>query len=114
MLALIFLLIFGSSVAYLLFQNTPPVTFTILSYTFSDIPLFSVVIASMLVGALLVYIIHLINSISTSLTIHGKNKKIRESDKNLTDLTKQIHQLQLENESLKKSGPSAGSDDKAL
>jgi lipopolysaccharide assembly protein A len=113
-LTLIFLLIFGSGVAYLALQNTTHVTFTVFSYTFSDVPLFSVIIGSVLVGALMVYIIHLINSISTAFTIHGKNKKIKESEKNVTELTKKIHQLELENEALKKGGPSAVTDDKAL
>lgn len=114
MIVLIFLLVFGSGVAYLALQNTSHVTFTILSYTFSDVPLFSVIIGSLLAGALLVYIIHLINSVSTAFTIHGKNKKIKESEKNVTELTKKIHQLELENEALKKDTPSAVTDDKSL
>lgn len=113
-LALILLLIFGSGVAYLALQNTTHVTFTILNYTLSDIPLFSVIIGSVLVGVLLAYIIYMINSISTALTIHGKDKKIKESEKSAAELTKRIHQLELENAALKKDGPSAATDDKAL
>jgi len=114
MLAIIFMLIFGSLVAYLALQNTSYVTLTIFSYTFSDIPLFSVIIGSVLVGALMVYIIHLVNSISTAFTIHGKNKKIKESEKNVTELTKNVHQLELENEALKQDSPSVVTDDKSL
>lgn len=62
----------------------------------------------------MIYIIHLIHSISTAFTIHGKNKIINKSEKNITELTKQIHQLQLENESLKKHNPSADTDEKSL
>jgi uncharacterized integral membrane protein len=114
MLALIFLLIFGSGIAYLALQNTSLVTLTILNYTLSDVPLFSVMIASMLVGALLIYVIHLANSISTALTIHNKDKTIKQSRENVTELTKNIHKLELENEALTKDGPSANSDANAL
>jgi uncharacterized integral membrane protein len=113
-LTLIFLLVFGSGVAYLALQNTSHIAFTVFDYTFTDIPLFSVIIGSALIGALMVYLIHLINSISTAFTIHGKNKKIKESERNVTELTKIIHKLELENEALKHGGPSAISDDKAL
>ena len=62
----------------------------------------------------MVYIIHLVNSISTAITIHGKNKKIKESEKNVTALIKNIHQLELENEALKKGDPPVVTDDKSL
>ena len=62
----------------------------------------------------MVYMIHLINSISTAFTIRSKNKEIKKSERNVTELTKNIHQLELENEALKKGDPSAVSDDKSL
>jgi len=114
MLTLILLLVFGSGMAFLAFQNSAPVTLTFLNYTFPDVSLFLVILGSMLVGALMVYIIHLVNSISTAFTMHGKDNKIKESEKDLTQLTKKAHQLELENESLKKDSPTAHSDDKSL
>ncbi len=114
MLSLILLLILGSGLAYLALQNTAAVTVTLLNYTFPDAPLFSVILGSMLIGVLLAYIIYLANSISTALTMHGKDNKIKESENDLTSLTKKTHQLELENESLKKDSPSANFDDKSL
>lgn len=114
MLALIFLLVFGSAVAFLALQNTSHVSISVLTYTFPDVPLFSVIIVSVLTGAFMVYIIHIINSISTSFTIHGKNKKIKQTEKNLVELTKQIHQLQLENQALKEGTSASLADDKTL
>ncbi len=114
MLTLILLLIFGSGMAYLAFQNSAHVTLTFLNYIFPDVPLYLVILGSTLVGVLLAYTIYLANSISTALTIHSKDNKIKESEKDLTQLTKKTHELELENESLKKDSPAADSDDKAL
>ena len=114
MLTLIILLVFGSAVAYLAFQNGAQVTLTLLTFTFPGVPLFLVILGSTLVGVLFAYMIQLINSLSTALTIRGKDKKIKESEEDLTQLTKKTHQLELENESLKKDNPAARSDDKAL
>lgn len=114
MLALILLLIFGSGIAFLAFENSANVTLTFLNYTFPDVSLFSVILGSMLIGALLVYVIHLVNSISTAITIHGKDKKIKKSENDVTQLTKKTHQLELENESLKKDNPGTDFADKSL
>lgn len=114
MLTLILLLVFGSGIAFLALQNTGYVTLTLLNDTFPNVPLYLVIIGSMLVGVLLTYIIHLVGSISTALTIHGKDNKIKESENDLTQMTKKTHQLELENESLKKDGPVARSDNNAL
>lgn len=114
MLTLILLLVLGSGVTYLALQNTAHITLSLLNYTFPDVPLYLVILGSMLVGVLLAYIIQLVNSISTALTIHGKDNKIKESEDDVNQLTKKTHQLELENESLKKDSPVAPLDDKAL
>ncbi|HBC73097.1 hypothetical protein A2379_00610 [Candidatus Amesbacteria bacterium RIFOXYB1_FULL_47_13] len=44
-------------------QSETQVSFTLLNYSFSNVPLFSVIIGSMLIGVLLAYLIHMINSI---------------------------------------------------
>lgn len=114
MLALILFLIFGSAMAYLAFQNSTHVTLTFLTYTFPDVSLFFVILGSMLIGALLAYVIQLANSISTAITIHGKDHEIKKSEDNVIELTKKTHKLELENESLKKEDPSTRFDDKSL
>ena len=114
MFSLILLLVFGSGLAYLALQNTTDVTFHILNYTFPDVPLFFVIIGSMLGGVLLSYIFYMIHSISSALKIHGKDKKIKNTEKNVSELTKKIHQLELEKESLKKESRVAQAGDKAL
>ncbi len=114
MFVLILLLVFGSGVAYFALQNTSLVTLTLANYTFVDVPLFHVMIGSMLVGVVLAYVIHLVYSISTSMTIYGKDKKIKHAENELTELTKKVHQLELENTELRAETNLPDIDEKSL
>jgi uncharacterized integral membrane protein len=111
MLILILLLIIGSGLVYISKFNFEPVTLNLGFYTFSDIPLFYVIVGSFLFGLILSYLVYLIRSISTSLTLRGKNKEIKNDKDEILELTKRIHQLELENEKLKHE-PSLEPEDK--
>lgn len=102
MLSLIVLLIFGSAVAYLAIQNTTPVTLNFLHYTLPSVPLYYVIIGSIILGALLAYVIHILNVISMAITLHSKNKIISADEKEISAMTKKVHVLQLENAGLQK------------
>lgn len=86
---------------YLAQNNLALVTLRLGTYIFSDIPLFYIIIGSLLTGLILAYLPYLVNSIFTALTMRGKDKKIKQAKSEVVDLTKQIHQLELENERLK-------------
>ncbi len=101
MLIFILLLVFGGVMAYLSQNNLMLVTLRLGTYTFSDIPLFYIIIGSLLTGLCLAYLIYLINSIFTAFSMRRKDNKIEEGKSEIVDLTKQIHQLELENERLK-------------
>ncbi len=101
MLTLILFLIVGGVMVYLAQNNLMLVTLHLGSKIFSDIPLFYIIIGSLLVGLGLAYLIYLFNSIFTAFTMRGKDNKIKQSRSENVDLTKQIHQLELENERLK-------------
>ncbi|MBP7860001.1 LapA family protein [Patescibacteria group bacterium] len=92
---------------YLAQNNFTPVTVTIGSYIFSNIPLFYVIVASVLTGLILSYLIFLINSFFTAFSIHSKNRKIKKVSSENIDLTKQVHQLELENERIKNNTTTA-------
>ena len=98
---LILLLILGSIMAYLAQNNLTLVSLALGPYTISNIPLFYVIIGSLLTGLGLAYLIYLVNSIFTALAMRGKDKKIKQTKSEVVDLTKRIHQLELENEKLK-------------
>lgn len=101
MLALILFLIIGLIIAYLAINNSMLVVLHFGKYVFSGIPLFYVIIGSLLTGLGLAYFVDLIHSIFTGFTLRGKDKKIKQGKSENVDLTKQIHQLELENERLK-------------
>lgn len=101
MLSLIFLLVIGTGITYLSLQNTEVVTLTFMDYTFADLPIYSVIIGSLLTGIVLAYSISFINSISTYMLIRTQHKKIGKERKEVAELTKRVHQLELENVGLK-------------
>lgn len=98
MLILILLLILGAGMAYLSKFNAMIVSVNFGSYVVNDIPLFYVIIGSLVTGLILSYLIYLINKIFTSLIIRDKDKEIKKNKREILELTKRIHQLELENE----------------
>lgn len=101
MLTLILFLIVGAAMVYLAQNNLALVTLYLGTYVFSGIPLFYIIIGSLLIGLVLAYLSYLVNSIFTAFTLRGKDKKIKQTKNEVVDLTKRVHQLELENERLK-------------
>ncbi|NCT55801.1 DUF1049 domain-containing protein [bacterium] len=101
MLILILFLVVGGFMVYLAQDNLSLVTMHLGTYVFADVPLFYVIIGSLLAGLCLAYFVYLINSIFTALTMRGKDHKIKETKSEIVDLTKRIHQLEIQNEKLK-------------
>lgn len=101
MLILILLLTIGSVLAYLSRANLELVSLNLGPYVFADIPLFYVIIGSLVAGLVVAYLVNLIPAISNSLALRGKQKEIKETKSDVLELTKRIHQLELENEKLK-------------
>lgn len=91
-----------------------PVTINLGLYTFSGIPLFYVIVGSLVVGLGLSYIIYLVHSISTALKLRGKDHEIKKDKDEILELTKRVHQLELENEKLKHSAKIEPEDPNAL
>ena len=100
-LKLIIFLVLASFVVYLAQHNLMPVTLYIGRSVFPGIPLFYVIIGSLLTGLGFAYLMYLINSIFVAFTMRGKDTKIKQGKNEIVDLTKRIHQLELENEKLK-------------
>jgi putative membrane protein len=101
MLILILFLVAGSLLTYVSQYNLMPVTVHLGTYIFTDIPLFYVIIGSMLTGLGLSYLIYLVQQISAAWEIRGKEHEIKKKKGEVLELTKRVHQLELENEKLK-------------
>lgn len=114
MLMLIFLIVVGAAFSFFSLQNTDVVTLSFLNYDFPNLPINYVIIGSILFGVILAYIINFINSISTSFKIRGQNKQIEQERREVAELTKRVHQLELENVGLKNENDPENIDHNSL
>ena len=112
MLTLILLLIAGGIMVYLAQNNLMLVPLYLGPYVFSDIPLFYIIIGSLVVGLTFAYVLYLTNAIAVSLKLRKKNNTIKETKSEVVELTKQIHKLELENERLKNNSTTIEPSDK--
>jgi uncharacterized integral membrane protein len=114
MLTLILFLVIGSFLVYISKFNFDPVTLNLGFHVLTNIPLFYIVAGSLLVGLIFSYLIHLVNSISASFTLRGKNKEIKNDKDEILELTRRVHQLELENEKLSHNTGNQPEDPNAL
>lgn len=91
-----------------------PVSLNLGMYVFPNIPLFYVIVGSLLCGLLLSYILYVVHAISTSFSIRGKDNEIKKNKDEILELTKQVHQLELENEKIKHNTGTKLEDPNAL
>lgn len=114
MLILILFLIVGSILVYLSKYNFMLVSVNLGSYVLSDIPLFYVIIGSLVTGLVLSYVVYLVHAISTSFALRGKDNEIKKNKDEVLELTKRVHQLELENEKLRHGSDVEPEDKNAL
>ena len=113
MFALIILFVFGIGIAFFATQNTQTISITLANYPLTDVPLYLIVLVSLLLGFVVSWILSLVDVISSALNIHGKEGAIKDANKQIAELTRNVHQLELENERLKAESGHP-SDDKSL
>ena len=77
-----------------------PVSVNFGFYAISDIPLFYVIVASLVIGLVFSYLINWIKAISTFFEIRNKNNEIKKNKDEILELTKRVHQLELEKEKM--------------
>ena len=114
MIILILLLVIGAFFAYISQSNLGPVSLHLGPYVFSDVPLFYVIIGSVVLGLVLAYLINLIPAIYNSFLLMGKENEIKKNKNEVLSLTKRVHQLELENEKLKHNSNKKPVDPNAL
>ena len=96
MLSLLILIIFGLGAAYFATQNTGLVHLIFGNYLFSGIPLYVVIIGAMLLGVFISWLLSMINSVSSFMTLHSKDSMINEERKKVNELKKKNEELSLE------------------
>ncbi|MDE2025538.1 MAG: DUF1049 domain-containing protein [Patescibacteria group bacterium] len=111
MLSLIVLIIFGMGAAFFATQNTGTVHVLLGNFMLSGVPLYIVVIGSILFGVFISWLISLIDSFSTIFTLHGKDVLLKKSQETVEKLQEKNHQLEEEVSRLSKETKSATNRD---
>ncbi len=101
MLGLLLTVAFGLLFAFFATQNTAITVVKFLPITFFALPLYVVVIASMLIGLLIGSIIHMTQLFSSWSILRGKDSTIKKSKKIELEQQQKIRELELENTKLK-------------
>lgn len=114
MLILILFLVVGSMLVYISKFNFVPVSVNLGFYVFTGVPLFYVIVGSLLIGLVLSYLVYFVHAISTSFTLRGKDSEIRKNKEEILELTKRVHQLEIKNEKLEKDSDIEPGDQNAL
>ena len=82
-------------------QNTGLVTITFLNNFLFQLPLYLIVLGSLLTGFIISWMFSLGEWANASLKIHNKNSELSSANKEVEDLKNKIHNLELENNSLR-------------
>jgi hypothetical protein len=98
MLTLIAFIIVGLIIASLTQYNSMLVSLNIGGYIFSNVPLFYVVLGSLLAGLVLGYFFQLIDSVFTTAAIVRKDRKLEKAEKEAAELRAKLAMLEREKE----------------
>jgi uncharacterized integral membrane protein len=107
MLVLLVAVISGAAIAYFGMQNISPVTIRLNDEFFwDDVPLYLVIVGSLFVGLFMAWILYFARSVSSTLTIYGKDRAMKKAKHTVADLEHRVQELEAENARLKDALPS--------
>jgi uncharacterized integral membrane protein len=98
-------------------QNTAQVAISLGAYHYTHVPLYLVVLVSILVGVVFSCVAYYVTLFSSSLTIRGKESALTDVRRENIEIAKKLHQVEVENAELKakSSGePIEPLDDKSI
>lgn len=101
MLEVILMVVFGFVVALFATQNTAGVTVVLANAPVPGVPLYMVVIASILIGLVVGWIFNLFGSISSFFSIKSRDNAIAGKNQSLNSLNKRVNELERENDKLR-------------
>jgi len=96
MLVLLVAVISGIAIAYFGMQNISPVTIRLNEYVWNDVPLYLVIVGSVFVGLVMAGILYFARSVSSTLTIYGKDRAMKKTKHTVADLEQRVHDLEAE------------------
>lgn len=96
MASLILLIIFSLGVAYFATQNTGNVHILFGGYLINNIPLYMVVVGSLLLGIFISWLISFVDTFSIYFTLHGKDSELKKSYETIAKLQQQNRELEMD------------------
>ena len=106
MLVLLVAVFSGVAIAYFGLQNISPVTIRLNEYVWDDVPLYLVIVGSLFVRLFIAWILYFARSVSSTLTIYGKDRAMKKAKHTVADLEHRVQELEAENARLKTTLPS--------
>ncbi len=100
MLSLLLLVIFGLGMAFFATQNIATTTIILAGHIYKGVPLYIIVIGALLLGIFVSWLISIVDALSSTLTIHGRDKAIKKQAEINNDLKKRMRELEIENAKL--------------
>src|SRR2546428_681877 len=94
---IILAIFFGLGIAYFANQNTGSINIHLGSYVWPNVPIYLLVIVAFLIGLLLAWISSLIRSAFSTMTIYGKDNKIKSANRTIDEMNRKIRQLERDN-----------------
>jgi uncharacterized integral membrane protein len=101
MVVSLFTLVLGLVIGYFATQNTTPVALQFGDYILADIPLYVVAVGSMLLGLFIAWIFYFARTVSSALTIYGKDSAMKKAKQTVAELEQRVGELEDENHQLK-------------
>ena len=114
MLALILFIAFGLIFGYFATLNTNLVAVNFGTTTVPNIPLYLLVLVSLGIGIVFSSLFYAFKSLGTRLFLWGKQGELSGAKKEIAELTKKIHQLEIENAKLKARNGEGTEDENSL
>ena len=109
MLAVIITIIFAILVAFFATQNTASVVINFSQYS-KAVPIYLVVLLSILVGFMFAWILHLMDATASFFALLGKNNAIKKEKKANSVLAKKVQDLEIEKTKLETEKKSQASN----
>ena len=107
MLSILLSVVFGLVIGYFATQNTAPVAIQFGEFVIENVPLYMVTVGSLMLGLLIAWIFYIARTVSTTLTIAGKDHEVKRSKRTVSDLEQRVHELEAANARLRSEVQSA-------
>lgn len=100
MLTVIFLVILALGFSYFATLNTQLTTITVPGYAILEVPLYILMGITLVLGLSFFWLISLLDSLSYTMKLRGKEHTIKDAKATIHDLTHRINKLEIENAKL--------------